>query len=254
MPEIALYCEYDGTDFVGYQIQSNGRSVQEELNKALSQLYKEEIKVTGCSRTDSGVHARGHVSSCSVPFYIPEDKIPLALNCILPPDLSVRRARYTVEDFNARFDSLGKRYIYRIYSSPVRSPLMARYAHYVSYTNIDVKSMQEAAKLFAGEHDFAAFCAAGGSQTTTVRRIHEVSVHESADTEGLIEIEVRGEAFLYNMVRIIAGTLLYVGIGKLRPEDITRIINSCSRQEAGKTLPPEGLTLEEVFYAEEKFL
>ncbi len=243
--KIALVCEYDGTDFVGYQIQDNGRSVQGELNKAVSALYKQDIKVTGSSRTDSGVHALGHVSSLEVPFYIPEDKIPFALNSLLPPDLSVKKAYYVVDDFNARFDSLGKRYIYRLYSAPVRSPMNSRYAHYINFTP-DIKRMQEAAAYFAGEHDFKAFCASGGTQTTTVRKLFSVNVF--ARKNGIIEIEVQGEAFLYNMVRIIAGTLLYVGIGKLNPEDMNMLFTSGDRKLAGKTLPPEGLTLEEVYY------
>lgn len=247
MPRIALVCEYDGTEFVGYQIQNNGRSVQEELNKAVSALYKQDIKVTGCSRTDAGVHARMHVSSCDVPFVIPEDRIPLALNALLPADVSVRRAVTVSDDFSARFDTLGKTYIYRIYSAPVRSPLLARYSHYVSY-KLDVQAMQKAAEAFAGEHDFAAFCAAGGTQTTTVRRVNSVKVAVSRENSNLIEIEVTGEAFLYNMVRIIAGTLMYVGMGKISPDDIPSVIASCDRKTAGKTLPPEGLTLEKVFY------
>lgn len=250
MPRIAVVCEYDGTDFVGYQIQDNGRSVQGVLNKAFSELYKTDIKVTGCSRTDSGVHARGHVSSMDVPFVIPAEKIPLAVNPLLPPDLSVREAYYTTEDFNARFDSLGKRYVYRIYQSPVKRPLWDRFMYRVPVM-LDVKRMQSAAKVFEGEHDFNAFCAAGGSQTTTVRRLNEVNVRGEGE---LIEIEVRGEAFLYNMVRIIAGTLLYVGEGKLSEDDVAKSLITGNRTDAGKTLPPHGLTLEEVFYSPEKRL
>ena len=249
MYRVALTCEYDGTDFVGFQIQDNGRSVQEELQKALTELYKTDIQITGCSRTDSGVHARGHVSSCDVPFYIPEDKLPLALNAFLPSDLSCHKAIYVKDNFNARFDNNGKRYIYRIHTGKVRSPLKSRYSYYTSY-NLDIEAMNKAAELFAGEHDFEAFCASGGSQITTVRRIREVKVRRIED---VIEIEVNGEAFLYNMVRIIAGTLLYVGTGKLKPQDIATIIESKDRKQAGKTLPPEGLTLEEVFYDWDKW-
>lgn len=251
MPKIALTCEYDGTDFVGFQIQDNGRSVQQVLNEALSAVYKKEITVTGCSRTDSGVHARGHVSSCDVPFVIPEEKIPLAVNAFLPPDLSVRKAVYVKDDFNARFCSLGKRYIYRLYSSRTRSPLQARYSHFITL-DPDIEAMKKAAAVMVGEHDFAAFCAAGGSQNTTVRKIFAVNVNKGA-VPGLIEIEVQGEAFLYNMVRIMSGTLLYAGIGKLSTADIEALFENPERQNAGKTLPPEGLTLEEVFYDWEKW-
>jgi len=250
MPRIALTCEYDGSAFVGYQIQDNGRSVQQVLTEALEKLYKEEIKITGCSRTDAGVHARGHVSSADVPFYIPVEKLPLAINALLPQDLAVKKAVYVNGDFNARFNSLGKRYVYRIYAAPIRSPLHASYAYYSSYEP-DVDKMAQAAKLFEGEHDFAAFCAAGSSQHTTVRRLNSVNVERKDNT---IEIEVQGEAFLYNMVRIIAGTLFYVGIGKIEVDEIADIIESRDRKRAGKTLPPEGLTLEEVYYDWDRYI
>ncbi|MBR1796768.1 MAG: tRNA pseudouridine(38-40) synthase TruA [Clostridiales bacterium] len=250
MSAVALIIEFDGTDFVGWQYQENGRSVQDEIQKVLSTLYKEQIKVTGSSRTDAGVHARGIVCSAKVPFDIPCAKLPLACNALLPDDVSVVTAFPVTEDFNARFDSLGKRYIYRILHDTVRHPLQGRYTYYVT-GHLDVDSMVKAAPFFEGAHDFASFCASGGSQNTTMRRLNKVEVRDCGD--GLIEIEVDGEAFLYNMVRIIAGTLLYVGQGKYAPEDIPSIIASCDRERAGKTLPPEGLTLEEVKYDWERF-
>ena len=245
MPAVALVIEFDGTDFVGWQIQDNGRSVQEEIQRALTTLYKEEIKVTGSSRTDAGVHARGLVCSAKVPFDIPVEKLPLACNALLPEDVAVVEAYDVCDEFNARFDSQGKRYICRIVYDRVRHPLLSRYSHFVT-GKLDVEAMKKVAPLFEGEHDFAAFCAVGGSQNTTVRKLNHVEVRSSE--EGLIEIEVVGEAFLYNMVRIIAGTLLYVGQGKIAVEDVSAVIESCDRERAGKTLPPEGLTLEEVFY------
>ena len=202
--------------------------------------------MTGSSRTDAGVHARGLVCSAPVPFVIPPDKLPLAINSRLPNDVSVLRAVYVKESFNARFDSLGKRYIYRILPGSVRHPMLSRFSHFVT-GSIDIDAMKKAAPCFEGEHDFAAFCAAGGSQNTTVRRLNKVEARGPL-SNGMIEIEVSGEAFLYNMVRIIAGTLLYVGQGKIAPEDVPAIISSGDRNRAGKTLPPEGLTLEEVFY------
>lgn len=250
MPRIALVCEYDGTEFSGYQIQNNGRTVQEELNKAVTALYKQDIKVTGCSRTDAGVHAHMHVSSCDVPFVIPADRIPFALNALLPEDISVTKVVYVGDEFSARFDTKGKTYIYRLYTSPVRRPLLGRYAYHAPF-KLDIKAMNDAAAFFSGEHDFAAFCAAGGSQTTTVRRVNKVEVRRSNDDDSVVEIEVTGEAFLYNMVRIIAGTLLYVGSGKIPADSIPDIIASCDRKKAGKTLPPNGLTLEKVYYSED---
>lgn len=246
---ILLTVEYDGTDFVGYQSQNNGRAVQDVLNEALSELYKTKINVTGCSRTDSGVHARAHLSHADVPFFIPEDRVPLALNAFLPADISVKAAKYVREDFSARFDNKGKRYIYRVYFGRTKSPLLSRYAYYSSY-DLDVEEMKKAAVHFAGMHNFEAFCAAGSTQTTFDRRLYEVNVREvPSDCIGttLLEIEVKGEAFLYNMVRIIAGTLVDVGTGKINQADIPSIIDSRDRTKAGKTLPPEGLTLEEVY-------
>ena len=246
MPRIAFITEFDGTGFAGFQSQENARAVQDVLEKALSELYKTNIRLTGCSRTDAGVHAKCHLSHADVPFVIPEDRFPLAMNALLPDDVAVRKAFYVSDDFSARFDIKGKRYIYRIYSSPYRSPLHDRNAYYCPVLP-DIAKMKEAAEYFAGEHDFAAFCAAGGSQKTTVRRLFYVKVNSSGEDPVEIEIEVSGEAFLYNMVRIIAGTLLYAGQGKIEPSEVKDIIESCDRSRAGKTLPAKGLTLEEVY-------
>lgn len=245
MYRVFLTAEFDGTDFVGFQSQTNGRAVQDEIEKALKQVYKEDIRITGCSRTDAGVHARGHVSHADVPFFIPEDKIPLALNPWLPDDLKIRSARYVPENMSARFDNMGKRYIYRIYTGATQSPLLRRYAYYCAHP-LDIEKMQEAAVHFQGKHNFKAFCASGSTQTTFERRLYSVTVKQ--DLSGIIEVEVKGEAFLYNMVRIIAGTLLYAGLGKISPDEIPEIIRSMDRKRAGMTLPPEGLTLEEVFF------
>lgn len=246
MPRIAFITEFDGTDFAGFQSQENARAVQDVLEKALEELYKTKIRLTGCSRTDAGVHARCHLSHADVPFVIPEDKFPLAMNALLPDDVAVKKSFYVSDDFSARFDIKGKRYIYRIYSSPARSPLLDRNAYYCPVMP-DIAKMKKAAEYFAGEHDFAAFCATGGSQKTTVRRLFGVKVDAKGDDPCMIEIEVSGEAFLYNMVRIIAGTLLYVGQGKIGPDEVGEIISKCDRSLAGKTLPAKGLTLEEVF-------
>lgn len=247
MNRVLLICEYDGTDLVGYQIQDSGRSVQGVLTKALTEVYKTDIKLTGCSRTDAGVHASEHMSSYDAPFVIPEDKIPLAVNAYLPDDVAVKKAMYVDDDFSARFSCKGKTYCYRIYCSPVRRPLVDRYAYHSAHA-CDIDAMREAAVHFEGEYDYAAFCAAGGSQKTTVRKVLSVTVDVAGDDPQMIEIRVTGEAFLYNMVRIIAGTLYYVGTGKIKPSAIPGIISSCDRSKAGKTLPAKGLTLEHVYY------
>ena len=250
MPRLCFITEFDGTDFAGFQSQENGRAVQDVLESALCELFKEKIRLTGCSRTDAGVHARCHLSHADVPFVIPEDKFPLAMNALLPDDVAVKRAFYAKDDFSARFSIKGKRYIYRIYVSPTRDPFLDRFAYYCPVMP-DVKAMEQAARAFAGEHDFRAFCAAGGSQKTYVRRLNEVSVRTCGEDPLQIEIEVRGEAFLYNMVRIIAGTLLYAGQGKIPAGSVSGIIEKGDRSLAGKTLPAKGLTLEEVFFDEQ---
>ena len=250
MPRLCFITEFDGTAFAGFQSQENGRAVQDVLESALAGLFKEKIRLTGCSRTDAGVHARCHLSHADVPFVIPEDKFPLAMNALLPEDVAVKRAFYAKDDFSARFSIKGKRYIYRIYVSPTRDPFLDRFSYYCPVMP-DTDAMKQAAEAFAGEHDFRAFCAAGGSQKTYVRRLHEVSVRTAGTDPLQIEIEVKGEAFLYNMVRIIAGTLLYVGQGKIPADGIGEVIEKGDRSLAGKTLAAKGLTLEEVYFDEQ---
>lgn len=244
---IAIVSEYDGQNFVGFQKQSNGRSVAYELEKAFSSLFKCEITIVGCSRTDSGVHAKYHVSSLDIPFYIESSRIPLAINSFLPDDLKVKKAYYVEDDFSARFDSKGKRYIYRIFSSNTPSPLLRGISYYTPH-HLDINAMREASQAFIGEHDYGAFYKDDGRNVSTIRVINSINIIENSLCKGLIEIEVIGESFLYNMVRIIAGTLLDVGTGRRLPCEIPLIIENKDRTRAGKTMPPYGLTLEEVFY------
>jgi tRNA pseudouridine38-40 synthase len=175
------------------------------------------------------------------------------MNALLPEDVAVKRAFYAKDDFSARFSIKCKRYIYRIYVSPTRDPFLDRFSYYCPVMP-DTDAMKQAAEAFAGEHDFRAFCAAGGSQKTYVRRLHEVSVRTAGTDPLQIEIEVKGEAFLYNMVRIMAGTLVYVGQGKMTKQEIEKLLAGDGvRKEAGKTMPAKGLTLEEVFYEDLKW-
>ena len=241
-----LVIEYDGTDFSGFQIQNNARTVQGELEKALAVVYKQPIRVNGCSRTDSGVHARRHVSHVDLPFVIPEDKIPLALNAILSEDMSVVAAQKVGLDFHARFDSRGKRYIYRISDSRHRPSIYRRTACHVPVA-LSVERMQEAAKHIVGTHDFSAFCAAEGLDKDPIRTVSRIEVSRNSLTSQ-VEIAVTGESFLYNMVRIIAGTLVYVSQNKLSIQDIDALFIHKDRRLAGKTMPPHGLMLDEVFY------
>lgn len=251
---MAIVVEYDGTDFVGFQRQSNGRTVQQSLEEAMAQLFKCPVTVHGCSRTDSGVHAKYHVSHADVPFLIPEDKLPLAMNAILPPDICVKQARIVSNDFHARFGSCGKEYVYRIWNSSVRPAVDRRFvAHVPGY--LDYERMRAAAEILTGRHDFSAFCAQTsepGKRINPVRTMDAIEVHAPVGSP-LIEIRVRGRSFLYNMVRILAGTIVYAGQGKIDIEALEGILAGKDRKQAGKTMPAKGLMLEKVFYETDPF-
>lgn len=245
---IALLTEYDGTEFVGFQRQDNGRSVQQTLEEAVEKVYGRFCRIYGCSRTDSGVHAKGHISHVDVPFPIPADKIPLALNAVLPEDLVVKAAKEMPDTFHARFDTHGKRYCYRVRNAKVPSAVNRRTEAFVPGV-LNVEAMNEAAQAFVGTHDFSAFRAQGGPDITPIRTMKSVYVKRAEGDPDLIEITVIGESFLYNMVRIMAGTLVYVGQGKMTKQEIEKLLTGDGvRKEAGKTMPAKGLTLEEVFY------
>ncbi|MBN1892414.1 MAG: tRNA pseudouridine(38-40) synthase TruA [Clostridiales bacterium] len=245
---IALLVEYDGTEFSGFQIQKNDRSVQQALEKAIFATYGEHRRVYGCSRTDAGVHARGHVSHVDVPFAIPSEKIPLALNTNLPDDVCVIGARTVPADFHARFDATGKLYTYRIHNDRIRPCIDRRTVSHVP-GKLDIERMQNAARLMIGTKDFSAFGAQvdDGRSVCSVRTIHRIDVRTPPDS-GTIEITVEGKSFLYNMVRIMVGTLVYVGQKKIAPSEIGDIFEKKDRRMAGKTMPASGLTLEKVFY------
>ncbi len=245
---IALICEYDGTGFLGWQSQRNNRTVQEAIQKAIYDITSEEVILYGCSRTDSGVHATGHVSNFFSKTKIPMTKLPLALNSKLPPEISIRRAVQVKDDFNARFDAIAKQYRYRICNEATR-PALERLRSYHVPGTLDVRKMRTAAKEITGEHDFASFMASNSSAKTTVRRLYSVDIFENGP---IIDIIYKGNGFLYNMVRILSGTLCYVGLGKIPTGDIRGILLARDRKMAGKTLPAHGLFLEKVFYEEEK--
>ncbi len=244
MKNIAMRLMYDGTKYHGWQFQKNGITVQQVVEEALSCLTGEDIKVTGCSRTDAGVHALDYVFNFKSDTNIPTDRLPYALNYRLNKDITAVEAWEVAEDFSARFSSKGKRYIYRIWNGRMRNPFYMGYSWYLPY-KLNKEDMVAAAEHFKGKHDFSAFMAAGGSQKTTVRTIRECFVEVKGD---LIEITVEADAFLYNMVRIITGTLVEVGLGRIEVDAIPYIIRTGDRTESGLTAPPEGLFLKEVYY------
>lgn len=239
-----LNLAYDGTAYHGWQKQNNAVAVSDVLEQAIEKIFKHKVEVTGCSRTDAGVHAINYVCNFKSDLIIPVDKVPLAINTKLPGDIRVKSAEKAEDDFNSRFSAHSKTYLYKTCCSKVLNPFLRNYAYHFPY-DINVENMVKAAKYFEGTHDFAGFMTQGSSQHTTVRTVNFLRVKSYDD---IIEFEINANAYLYNMVRIISGTLLYVGIGRIDAEDIPDIIKSCDRTRGGITAEPQGLYLKEILY------
>ncbi len=244
--KVLLTVAYDGSGYYGWQIQKDFVTVQQRIEEALSALLRKKVEVRGASRTDTGVHAMAQGVVFDAETTIPVEKLPYAINSFLPNDIVVRAAREVSESFHPQYSVIDKTYEYKILNAEFRNPKLNRYTDFVR-GELDVGKMQEACKYFIGEHNFKAFCASGSTAKTTVRTIYSLEVEKTGD---IICIRVKGSGFLYNMVRIIAGTLVYVGNGKIKPYEIEDIIKSLDRTKAGKTLAPNGLTLMEVHYGE----
>lgn len=242
MKRIMLRVAYDGTNYCGWQKQPNAVTIEGELNRAISELTGENIQVTGASRTDSGVHSMGNVAVFDTQSKIPEEKFMNALNVRLPEDIRVVESSGVATDFHPRHCDCTKTYEYRILNSKVCYPTQRLYSHY-EYIKLDVEKMREAAKYIEGTHDFSAFCSAGSQVKETVRTVYKVEV--SSEDE-MITIRVKGNGFLYNMVRIISGTLINVGKGRICPEEIEKILESGDRKNAGPTAPAKGLVLKNI--------
>ena len=245
MRNIKLTLKFVGTRYHGWQIQKNGITVQKILSDAVSYVMDDESpKLIGCGRTDAGVHALGYVVSFKTKSDIPSDRIPFALNSKLPDDIVCIGAEDVAEDFSAADSAVKKRYTYRILNSAISDPFLAPYTYQVKFP-LDVTKMKKAASYFEGTHDFVGFAAAGFTVKTTVRTIYSIDISKEND---VITIDITGNGFLYNMVRIIVGTLIGVGRGNTDPDMIADIINSCDRKRAGITAPAKGLCLSEVYY------
>ena len=243
---LALLTEYDGSGFFGWQIQKGQRTVQQVLRDALTRLTGEEnVVLTGCSRTDAGVHARGHVSDFRTGSRIPTEKFHLALNSVLPKDVSVLAACDVPGEFNARFAARGKIYTYRIWNTASRPALERKRACHIPGP-LDLEAMAQAIPLLIGHHDFCAFRDSGSSNKTTIRTLNSIGLSVQ---EPLITLTFEGDGFLYHMVRILTGTLVAVAQGKLQPGRMTDLLSNGNRKLAGMTMPPEGLCLEQVHYA-----
>jgi tRNA pseudouridine38-40 synthase len=245
VPVVKLVLEYDGTRYVGWQVQPNGPSIQSEIERALATLRKAPLRVTAAGRTDAGVHARGQVAS------FPEERpLPLAayvkgMNALLPEDIAVRAASIEPDGFDARRSARGKRYRYAVENLPTRAPLTRLRAWQV-FVPLRVAAMQEAARHLVGRHDFAAFQAADCASAHAVRDVMRLDV--DAPVDGRIEVVVEATAFVKHMVRNFVGTLVEVGLGRRGAASMPALVASRDRTQAGRTAPPQGLTLDEVFY------
>ena len=276
MKRVMLTVAYDGTHYHGWQIQPNNETIEGILNRCLSELLGETIEVVGASRTDSGVHAMGNVAVFDTVSPIPADKISYALNGRLPEDIRIQKSKEVPIEFHPRRCASRKTYEYRIYCAPFPMPVKRLYS-YFTYVPIDVDLMSQAAEYLVGEHDFKSFCSTEAQVETTVRQIESIQVWqessmgnakscdgihaqqgieyiEDSDAAGIdqmsreIVIRVTGRGFLYNMVRIIAGTLMEIGRGHIAPQEMKRIIEARDRRAAGPTAPACGLTLVKIEY------
>jgi len=247
MPNIKAVIEYDGTHYHGFQIQVNQNlpTIQGTLESCLMRVLKEPIKVTGAGRTDAGVHAEGQVINFFTCTKIPLERLPLAINCQLPEDLVIKSVEIVDEDFHAQYRAKGKHYIYRIYNNRTPSVFFRNFSYFVPY-NLDFDLIQQGCRLFVGTHNFKGFSASGTTVKSFVRTIYSLELIQNGD---LWEFHIQGNGFLYNMVRIIVGTLLELGKGKRDLASIQEALKKEDRTLAGQTAPPQGLCLKKVFYS-----
>ncbi|MEG1411555.1 MAG: tRNA pseudouridine(38-40) synthase TruA [Terrisporobacter sp.] len=243
MRNIKLTIQYNGKNYCGWQKQNDSLGIQGTIEQAIKEITKEDIKINGSGRTDAGVHALGQVANFNTDCKIPVDKIPNALNSKLPEDIAIINAEEKELNFHSRHCAKGKRYRYMIYNSIYRSPIYNDIAYFVKY-DLDFEKMEEEAKTLIGTHDFKGFMSSGSSVVNTVRTIYDIKISKQ---EELIIIEVEGNGFLYNMVRILVGTLVDIGRGRI-DTDMLSIIKSKTRSMAGHTAPAHGLFLKKVDY------
>lgn len=246
MRRIFLEIAYDGTNYSGWQVQNNAVSVQETIDKALSEWLSEKIHTIGASRTDAGVHAKGNVAVFDTNSQIPADKFAFGLNSRLPDDICIQESFEVPMEFHPRFTETVKTYEYKILNRKFPDPTRRNDSLFY-YGRLNVDAMNEAASYLVGPHDFKSFCAVNHDAKTTIRTIYSAVVDKEDD---MITFQITGNGFLYNMVRIIAGTLIEVGKGRIKPEDIKKIMEARDRQKAGPTAPAHGLTLVEIEYPE----
>lgn len=253
MKRYKITVAYDGTNYCGWQIQPNGLTIEEVLNETLSKVLKQEITIIGASRTDAGVHALGNVAVFDAQTTIPAERIGYAINPALPEDIRIVGSKEVAADYHPRYQDTKKTYEYHIENGTFPYPTLDRYAHFVP-KKLNVDAMNQAGKILVGTHDFKSFCASKTQAKTTVRTVSDVWVTGREITPQMREIiiHVTGEGFLYNMVRIIAGTLIKVGLGVYPPEYVKDILEAKDRSKAGETVPAKGLLLHDIQYLSEE--
>lgn len=244
MRNLLITISYDGSAYHGWQVQKNAVTVQQVFQKAVEKLFRQKTDIKGCSRTDSGVHAKMYCVSIKTQKNIPCENIITGLNTYLPKDIAVTGCIEVADDFHARYSVKSKEYVYRIYNSQIRNPFLKNYALHYRYP-IDAQHLNEEAQAFLGSHDFSGFCSAKSDVEDTVRTVYSFSVTRNGD-EVIFSVEADG--FLYNMVRIMVGTLLFVNEGKIKQGELADVIKSKDRKRAGKTAPAHGLYLNNVKY------
>lgn len=244
MRRLVITIQYDGSGYHGWQVQSNALTVQEVFQNAVEKVFGERLDVKGCSRTDAGVHANMYVLTVDTDMNIKDDGVILALNSHLPKDIAVIDCKEGSPDFHPRYSCKSKEYVYKLYNGKIRNPFLADYALYYRYP-IDVDYLNEQAQAFVGTYDYSGFCSAKSDVEDTVRTVKSFSVTKQGD---MVYFRVEADGFLYNMVRIMVGTLLFVSEGKIKKDELKDVILSKDRKRAGKTAPSQGLYLNKVNY------
>lgn len=244
MRRLLITITYDGSAYHGWQVQANAVTVQEVFQNAVEKVFNERLDVKGCSRTDSEVHANMYCLTIDTDMNIGNENVVLALNTYLPKDIAVIGCEEASEDFHPRYSCKTKEYVYKIYNGKIRNPFLEKYALHYRY-DIDAEYLNREAQAFLGTHDFCGFCSVNSDVEDTVRTIKSISVRRDGD---MVYISVEADGFLYNMVRIMVGTLLFINEGKIREGELESIIESKDRKRAGKTAQPQGLYLNKVNY------
>ncbi len=244
MRRLLLTIQYDGSAYHGWQVQKNAVSVQQVFQDAIEKVFSKRLDVKGCSRTDTGVHANMYCVSIDTDMSIDDESVVRALNTYLPSDIAVVDCKQVDDDFHPRYNCKSKQYVYKLYNGKIRNPFLTNYAYHYRYP-IDVDYLNQQAKAYIGKHDYCGFCSIKSDVEDTVRNVYAFDVWRDGD---MVYFKVEADGFLYNMVRIMVGTLLFVSEGKIKKDELSSVIASKDRKRAGKTAPPQGLYLDKVNY------